>query len=115
MKLHITFTAAQAAPYECSADLENAINKVLFNLKRNCRKYFRTDEFDMVKSYAGDWCDWNEIHKALVTRCDVRQARKLYSNMDTASRDYLSHYGGITSKSGELCKEAEKVFGVQFA
>lgn len=112
MRIKLTFTAAQ--PFECSADLENALNKVLFNLKRNVRKYVRAEEWDMVKTYAGDLDDWMKIHKALVDQSNPRLGRQLYSAMDTASRDYLSEYGGITSASGELCKEAEKVFNISF-
>jgi hypothetical protein len=112
MRIKLTFTAAQ--PFECSADLENALNKVLFNLKRNVLKYVRAEQWDMVKTYAGDLDDWMWIHKALVDLGNPREARRIYAGMDTASRDFLSEYGGITSASGELCKEAEKVFNISF-
>jgi hypothetical protein len=68
----------------------------------------------MVKTYAGDMADWMGIHRALVDQGNAREARRLYSDMDTASRDYLTEYGGITSASGDLCKEAEKIFGISF-
>jgi hypothetical protein len=112
MHIKLTFTASQ--PFECSADLENALNKVLFGLKRNVRKYVRAEEWGMVKTYAGDLDDWMKIHEALVDRGDARRARQLYAGMDTASRDALTDLGGITSASGELCKEAEKIFGISF-
>lgn len=111
MRIKLTFTAAQAIAV--STDLTAAIEKVIFTLKRNVRKYARSEEWDMVKTYAGDLADWIEIRKALVT--NPRRARQIYSNMDTASREYLHEYGGITSKSGEVCKEAEKIFNIQIS
>lgn len=99
MHLKLTFIAAMASP-ELIQEIQKSI---VLKRHRECQSYLRSSEYGMVALNAKDAECWKNIMDSLQAG-KIAAARKQFSAMDTASRDYIADI------NPSLKPEAKKVF-----